>query len=718
MKKLNNYRFILLLGILLLASCTDERYEVNESLPTGKTVEVPLTFTVDKMLNADGGLTRTVPGDLDGNDGAGAEVKKMTIFQFNELDFFIRKSDATIENGVISVALTEGTGVNKLIVLANAPVKFGVTLTGKYNDVLKQTVELAEESDFYYTENGESYLFMSGYTTIDFSSGTPGELDVTFKRNVAKVILELKLNDGIELKSVRLRNIPKQMLLADQVSEQENLVPYDNSTGESVFPFNGPLLDYDIIENVSGYLKNGKYTFAWYVPRNEQGTITNTDSKQKTIDKKPNATYYEFVVQDATGYQAVFSIVPGANNTTDYNLIPNKVYTTSLTIAGLGEGDDRINNVTTFEGFSNCYILNPPSAGKRTYVIPIKQVYKYWKGTSAGYGNEVSKVSSGTWTVSHLWSDVTASGVSISTSNGSFNSTEEEGAFEVKVESNATNGNYIVALKNSSGTILWSWHLWVTDYNPDAFTGPIETNKYKYAVNGGYVDRYGDVGWTTGTFKNSVMMDRNLGALEERPEYVAGSFGQLYYQYGRKDPFLETNSSLKTGISISSSVQEPRTFYTVSSESSWTSDDVLKSTYNWFDSEAAVTEGVKSIYDPCPEGWMVPRGLLANLHTDFVGDKYKRIQDGEDNDWDKIRGIEYRPNSNDNEIIWYPAAGYLNTAGSFSKAWSPGTYWTSDYYSGNKSYRYNLGPTKMTDNDTACVAFGEPVRCVKKDAVN
>ena len=68
--------------------------------------------------------------------------------------------------------------------------------------------------------------------------------------------------------------------------------------------------------------------------------------------------------------------------------MPNKVYTTSLKVAGLGEDDDRISNLTTFEGYSNSYILNPPAVGKRTFADPIKQVYKYLKGTAAGYGNE------------------------------------------------------------------------------------------------------------------------------------------------------------------------------------------------------------------------------------------------------------------------------------------------------------------------------------------
>ena len=730
MKKLNNYRFILLLGVLLFASCTDERYEVNDSRPTGETVEVPLTFTVDKMLNigendiplnGDGLLTRTIPGDLDGNDGASAEVKKMTILQFNELDFFIRKSDATLgAGGAISVNLTECTGTSKVIVLANPPAKFSAVvpeLGERFEVVAKKVLELTQESDLYYMnpDDSKNYLFMSDIATIDFAATPTPPLNLTFKRNVARVNLSLELN-SFTLKSVRLRNIPTKMLLVDQVSEKQGLVPYDTSTGENIFPFESSLLDYDVITDFTDYLNAGKYSFSWYVPRNEQGIITAAASKEKTKEKKPYATYFEIVVEDNTGYQATFSIVPGANNITDYNLKPNKVYNTSLKIAGLGEDDDRISNVTTFEGYSNSYILNPPAVGTRTFVIPIKQVYKYWKGTSAGYGNTPSLLA-GTWEVSHLWSDVTASGVSISTDSGSF-SDESTDAFEVKVESSATNGNYVVALK-AGGKILWSWHLWVTDYNPDAFTGPVDQAVYKYKVNGGYVDRYGGTGWTTGEFKSAVMMDRNLGALKERPEYVPGASGQLFYQFGRKDPFLESNATKESvttvGVPISKSVYNPRTFYT--GTVSWTSDGVMVSNYNWFDS-AASGVGVKSIYDPCPEGWVMPRGKLGNLHTDFTGTKYKRIQDGTDSEWDKVRGIEYRPNEG-TEVVWYPATGYLSSGtGTFSKDWSPGTYWTANYYSDNKAWRYNLGPAAITDGDSAITLYGEPVRCVKLDAVN
>lgn len=752
MKKLNNYQFILLLGVLLLASCTDDRYEVNDSRPTGETVEVSFTYTVDKMLNVgendiplngDGLLTRTVPEDLDGNDGANAEVKKMTVLQFNELDRFIRKSNATIgAGGAISVDLTQCTGSSKVIVLANAPTKFSAVtpeLGEQFAVVANKVVELTQESDLYYVDPDDSknYLFMSDIATIDFTA-PPAALNLTFKRNVARVNLKLELS-SFTLKSVRLRNVPKQMLLADQVSEKQSLVPYDTSTGENIFPFESGLIDYDVITNVSDYLNAGKYSFSWYVPRNEQGVITAAASKEKTKEKKPYATYFEIVVEDNTGYQATFSIVPGANNVDDYNLMPNKVYTTSLKVAGLGEDDDRISNLTTFEGYSNSYILNPPAVGKRTFAIPIKQVYKYWKGTAAGYGNE-SSVLTGTWEVSHLWSDVTATGVTVSTNSGSFNSTAEDGEFEVKVESSATNGNYIVALK-AGGKILWSWHLWVTDYNPDAFTGPVDQAIYKYKVNGGYVDRYGygNIWKPGGGYGNGVIMDRFLGALSDKHELSrAGKPGQLYYQFGRKDPFcpplsptnIKTSGALKE---IKEIVQEPQAFYTISSTSKglqWTSYGIsIESGNIWYDS-SLVDE--RSIYDPCPEGWQLPgsNGFLDDFRpgvTMYTGTNLAATSGAGRTGV----GARYWPGgdaeASSTNVIWYPAMGYIshwNTAGqpngapigAITQAYDAGTCYMANTHTHLGIHLvYSPESSTFVANATIAPSSANPVRCVKKD---
>lgn len=141
-------------------------------------------------------------------------------------------------------------------------------------------------------------------------------------------------------------------------------------------------------------------------------------------------------------------------------------------------------------------------------------------------------------------------------------------------------GNALIALRDDEDKILWSWHIWVTDQNPE-----------------GLAVEYED---------GSLVMDRNLGALTNDVDDVR-SFG-LFYQWGRKDPFvgcgnIETLSFATTAPSgvkkyvnngsdtdiLSYAVSHPTA---VIQESKWNEDNTL-----W--------RSVKTMHDPCPAGWRV-----------------------------------------------------------------------------------------------------------------
>ena len=136
-------------------------------------------------------------------------------------------------------------------------------------------------------------------------------------------------------------------------------------------------------------------------------------------------------------------------------------------------------------------------------------------------------------------------------------------------------GNALIAVKDAEGTILWSWHIWVVDFDP------VETQQ---------------------TYQSgAIMMDRNLGATSvipvpmtaENSDYTA--YG-LYYQWGRKDPFpylgsIAPLSAVQTydyTDAVEVSVQNPTTVYV---SPVWIDDDMWQSS--------------KTMYDPCPAGWRV-----------------------------------------------------------------------------------------------------------------
>ncbi len=189
-------------------------------------------------------------------------------------------------------------------------------------------------------------------------------------------------------------------------------------------------------------------------------------------------------------------------------------------------------------------------------------------------------------------------------------------------------GNAVVAATDADGKTLWSWHLWVTDFDPeaDAFTTPANANG------------------TTWTF-----MNRNLGALSATPADGFDTHG-LIYQWGRKDPFpapttfteLDENYNYVGGkdgeaalydiegnrlASIRSmtqfhgtvdlSIANPMTYYAMTYIHTGEMDEydeeiVLNDplTGDWTSpSDDDLWGGVsfkKSIYDPCPPGWKVP----------------------------------------------------------------------------------------------------------------
>ena len=172
-------------------------------------------------------------------------------------------------------------------------------------------------------------------------------------------------------------------------------------------------------------------------------------------------------------------------------------------------------------------------------------------------------------------------------------------------------GNAVVAAKLDD-VIVWSWHVWVTDYDPmsDPF---VWTDK------------------STGT--SYTFMDRNLGAKNAK-KYDAGSLG-LLYQWGRKDPFVGADgtessvyvlkydidgnrvrevseerptypSSDYESINLLLSIQNPNTFYSAPSSAwpvvDWLTDDAQRQNHDLWGG----VSGYKTKYDPCPEGWKVP----------------------------------------------------------------------------------------------------------------
>ena len=224
-----------------------------------------------------------------------------------------------------------------------------------------------------------------------------------------------------------------------------------------------------------------------------------------------------------------------------------------------------------------------------------------------------------------------------------------------------TRGNAVIAAKDASGNILWSWHIWLTDQ-------PLGQVYYNNA---------------------GTMMDRNLGATSATPGDV-GALG-LLYQWGRKDPFLglssihyDSNAEAKSTITWPSAVSSDSSTgtiaYATANPTTFIKDN--SSNYDWYYTRSSSTDNTrwttsesnKSIYDPCPSGWRVPDGGSNGVWSKACGssssfDYTYNYTNG---------GMNFSGKFGSASTIWYPASGYrYDGEGSLDNVGYYGYYWSA-----------------------------------------
>ena len=260
-------------------------------------------------------------------------------------------------------------------------------------------------------------------------------------------------------------------------------------------------------------------------------------------------------------------------------------------------------------------------------------------------------------------------------------------------------GNAVIAAKDVSGTILWSWHIWLTD-QPQAQV---------YKNNAG------------------TMMDRNLGATSAKPG-DAGALG-LLYQWGRKDPFLGSssislNTIAKSTINWPSPVSTSSSCGTVSYVLAHPTTYVTSSrsnAYDWHYSSRdnalwTTSDKTKSIYDPCPSGWRIPDGGDNGVWSKALGSSSSFENSSLYSSSNK--GINFSGKFGSASTIWYPASGSRNyDDGGLYYVGNCGIYWSASPYYNYANYAYDLyffkgGRVGPSNDDYR--ANGHSVRCVRE----
>lgn len=383
---------------------------------------------------------------------------------------------------------------------------------------------------------------------------------------------------------------------------------------------------------------------------------------------------------------------------------------------------DNAGNTRASRTTANCYLVHNPG----TYKIPLVYGNAIKNGetnslayhaTSSGDNIKSDLVNHADAAITDPWlknNGATPDGAELlwQDVNGMITAVGIEGDFLTFTVAGTAAGNAVIAAKKGS-TIVWSWHIWVTDETLSSTTS-VNASSHTYAVAGV------NVGWISDkvqtTYQGSTCVVRatcNNVTLEftvQQPNHVAQTFSNgrnPYYQWGRKDPEIPMNlftnyncntydisgnavttssgntiTTVSGAYSIGTTIQNPHKHYYNSSNYG----PYNENKYNYWDinqnsTGAIATATVKTVYDPCPPGFCVPTGQLYNWMNYKSGT------------WTSISNQQGRMLTYNSYNIFFPASGQRNYSNSqLTYGGSDGYCWSasadSSYY-GHYLYFYS-----------------------------
>jgi len=405
-------------------------------------------------------------------------------------------------------------------------------------------------------------------------------------------------------------------------------------------------------------------------------------------------TYYKAGTEDGThAYELLFDVEDNYSSGVDREAFIHITIGSRTMVVPVTQGCKDIMSYVYKQPESNCYIVHPGGVG---IAFPVSRANTFWESTDGGGTTPIGAAT--VFDAELLWTDIKGSNETGIAPDAAIRHIQTYGTGKdahIIVEPGTHEGNALIAVK-VGGEIKWSWHIWVTAYNPWVNDNPIA-----YSME---------------------LMDRNLGATIPQGYYTikAGteeSYG-LYYQWGRKDPFVGPNSGkgLYTSTTatmdqtvnqvlttVPQSVQQPTVFYAAN----------MSSIYHWLEAQSGVynpylwneeTTGYKTLYDPCPVGWRVSTVALRYGYLAIAFDAWATPQQ--------------QPWAVDDDNNIWPSAGFRHwNGGNFFN--SPGTLtggginWTA-VPSGDKAKGTRISRITINYEQDEHRSSGGSVRCEKE----
>lgn len=344
--------------------------------------------------------------------------------------------------------------------------------------------------------------------------------------------------------------------------------------------------------------------------------------------------------------------------------------------------------------------------------------------------------------------------------------------FEVP-QGNITQGNALLAVRDNDGQIMWSWHIWVTDYVPGLPSDMYDEMRDK-TVHNGTDNAYDFMPINLGWCDNAIDAYPHREALARVTQTKTGrsvvfkvyqsefdgrdNRSQTLYQWGRKDPMLPlvstwsgddevaysdkpsftteqnlTFTMSKGPVSIGEAIRNPNHFYDGSnrdyhpsgislreddSYSSWCTDlytNLWSANIDQFEGVADLV--TKTIYDPCPVGYRMAyprvwRGFASENHyTDQLNTPYTDL----DSEVKAYGGYEFYCNPMPSASIFDPTGGtiFFPTTGSRqpnNRDIQYNTYWTAGSWVGTGEYIPIYRPSDSSEGPSFYALAVRPIK--------
>ncbi|MBQ9463253.1 MAG: hypothetical protein IJU68_06305 [Bacteroidales bacterium] len=313
-------------------------------------------------------------------------------------------------------------------------------------------------------------------------------------------------------------------------------------------------------------------------------------------------------------------------------------------------------------------------------------------------------------------------------------------------------GNAVLSVLNSEGTVLWSWHIWVSGASDEELKPVSVTNKAGVSydmmrINLGWVHPCSAV--TYESRSTTVRLTENgsgkvieFTLMQMGASLPANELGNCpFFQWGRKDPFVSSDGTQYTDSGVPAPDNtvnfRKKTWYTgerrdtTGTRAAVLGNDLAAfirhpSVYNitsggdnkyvnaWNAAQAnlgSTDKVVKTVYDPCPVGFCLPP-IAA-----FTAFSPANTTDGFNHGW-----TFYAKPDKGGETTFFPACGSMSTSnttstsvfGALRNVGFQCSYWSGNPNQLNSAYYMYGTNTSVNTNYGSYRQYVYPIRAAKE----